>query len=157
MKLRNLEGSEAADEIERLRAERDEAQAEANAGRQAEHDADVERRAVESERDRLREALQHVILWVEQYANPQAILPYNTDPARAVLKETGHAQTNGIPAFAPLNATLRALLAERDRLRSGLLRAIQYENKCDETGKSCDESRACPCACSLEAETWCRT
>jgi hypothetical protein len=50
--------AEAADEIERLRAERDEAQAEANAGRQAEHDADVERRAVESERDRLREALQ---------------------------------------------------------------------------------------------------
>jgi chromosome segregation ATPase len=48
--------AEAADEIERLRAERDEAQAEANAGRQAEHDADVERRAVESERDRLRDA-----------------------------------------------------------------------------------------------------
>jgi chromosome segregation ATPase len=84
------EVKEAADEIERLRAERDEAQAEANAGRQAEHDADLERRAVESERDRLREALQHVILWVEQYANPQAILPYNTKAARAALKETGH-------------------------------------------------------------------
>jgi uncharacterized protein (DUF3084 family) len=50
-----------ADEIERLRAERDEAQAEANAGRQAEQDADVERRAVESERDRLREALREIV------------------------------------------------------------------------------------------------
>jgi hypothetical protein len=46
--------------------------------------------ALTQERDRLREALQHVILWVEQYANPQAILPCNTDSARAALKETGH-------------------------------------------------------------------
>jgi len=56
---------DAADDIERLRAERDEAQAEANAGRQAEHDADVERRAVESERDRLREALRIAIAAME--------------------------------------------------------------------------------------------
>ena len=125
MKLRNPEGSEAADEIERLRAERDEAQAEANAGRQAEHDADRERDEAIAERDRLREALRQAGSW------------------------RGIAEGKDI--------VIRQLEAERDRLRSGLLRAIQYENKCDETGKSCDESRACPCACSLEAETWCRT
>ena len=77
----------AADEIERLLAERDDAQAEANAGRQAEQDADRERDEAMAERDRLRVALQHVILWVEQYANPQAILPYNTKAARAALSE----------------------------------------------------------------------
>ena len=43
--------------------------------------------------------------------------------------------------------------AERDRLRAGLLRMLQYENKCDQTGRSCDASNGC--ACSLEAETWC--
>jgi chromosome segregation ATPase len=52
---------DAADEIERLRAERDEAQAEANAGRQAEHDADQERDEAMAERDRLRRAWLRVI------------------------------------------------------------------------------------------------
>ena len=44
----------------------------------------------------------------------------------------------------------------RERLlqvNAGLLRVLQYENKCDQTGKPCDASRGC--ACSLEAETWC--
>jgi hypothetical protein len=43
--------------------------------------------------------------------------------------------------------------SEAIRLRAGLLRALQYENKCDQTGKSCDASKEC--ACGLEAETWC--
>ena len=43
--------------------------------------------------------------------------------------------------------------AERDRLQAGLLRVLQYEKKCDQTGKACDAWRGC--ACSLEAETWC--
>jgi len=73
---------DAADEIERLRAERDEAQAEANAGRQAEHDADVERRAVEAERDRLREA----ILDTEQH--DAGLVPMRL--RLLALKETGH-------------------------------------------------------------------
>jgi len=47
----------------------------------------------------------------------------------------------------------KKLRAERDRLRAGLLRALQYENKCDQTGQPCDASDRC--ACSLEAETWC--
>jgi hypothetical protein len=47
----------------------------------------------------------------------------------------------------------KKLRAERDRLRAGLLRALQYENKCDQTGQLCDASDRC--ACSLEAETWC--
>ncbi len=44
-------------------------------------------------------------------------------------------------------------LAERDRLQAGLMRVIQYENGCDQTGRSCDASKKC--GCSLEAETWC--
>ena len=88
---------EAAYEIERLRAERDEAQAEANAGRQAEHDADLERRAVESERDRLREALRQAIDCVEHwaaYADSYSIAKHDLAgdlrDLRAALKETGH-------------------------------------------------------------------
>jgi hypothetical protein len=50
---------------------------------------------------------------------------------------------------------IERLRAERDRLRAGLMRVLQYENKCDQTGKPCDVARGCPCACSLEAETWC--
>jgi hypothetical protein len=41
------------------------------------------------------------------------------------------AETNGIPAFAPLNATLRALLIERDRLRE----AVQWFIDNDETNQ----------------------
>jgi hypothetical protein len=48
---------------------------------------------------------------------------------------------------------IERLLAERDRLQAGLLRALQYENKCDQTGKPCRSPDRC--ACSLEAETWC--
>ena len=80
------EVKEAADEIERLRAERDEAQAEANAGRQAEHDADVERRAVECERDRLREALREIVQQCFEHEDRGNIAV----TALAALKETGH-------------------------------------------------------------------
>ena len=42
---------------------------------------------------------------------------------------------------------------EIERLRAGLMKAMQYENKCDETGKPCRE--ASRCGCYLEGETWC--
>lgn len=42
---------------------------------------------------------------------------------------------------------------EATRLRAGLMRVIQYENGCDQTGRSCDASKKC--GCSLEADTWC--
>lgn len=42
---------------------------------------------------------------------------------------------------------------EIERLRAGLMKAMQYENKCDETGKPCRE--ASQCGCYLEANTWC--
>jgi hypothetical protein len=48
---------------------------------------------------------------------------------------------------------VRNLEAERDRLRAGLLRVMQYENKCDQTGQPCRSPDRC--ACSLEAEAWC--
>jgi len=182
MKLRNLEGSEAADEIERLRAERDEAQAEANAGRQAEHDADVERRAVESERDRLREALRQLLTVMPVFPDAAKNIVgmkdrYNAalDAARAALMETltDTTDTSAERAEAERDEAVATLAlyrmehgctrgqrttqwcGEATRLRAGLMRVIQYENECDQTGQSCDASRRC--ACSLEAETWCRT
>lgn len=102
MKLHNHEGPEAADEIERLRAERDEAISgrdtairylvaharEAGSWQGIAEGKDIVIRQLEAERDRLRDALQHVTLWVEKYANPQAVLPYNTKAARAALGET---------------------------------------------------------------------
>lgn len=42
---------------------------------------------------------------------------------------------------------------EIERLRAGLMKAMQYENKCDETGKPCRE--ASQCGCYLEGEAWC--
>jgi uncharacterized coiled-coil DUF342 family protein len=55
--------------------------------------------------------------------------------------------------YSALASELFSLRAERDRLQAGLLRVLQYEKKCDQTGKACDAWRGC--ACSLEAETWC--
>lgn len=40
---------------------------------------------------------------------------------------------------------------EIERLRAGLMKAMQYENKCDQTGKPCSDA----CGCRLEAEDWC--
>ena len=42
---------------------------------------------------------------------------------------------------------------EIERLRAGLMKAMQYENKCDQTAKPCRESSRC--GCYLEAENWC--
>lgn len=41
---------------------------------------------------------------------------------------------------------------EITRLRSGLMKSVQYDNKCDQTGRSCREDG--PCGCQKEAETW---
>jgi hypothetical protein len=46
--------------------------------------------------------------------------------------------------------------AERDRLRTGMLQAIQHKNKCNATGTPCVKPRARPCVCGLEAEIWSR-
>lgn len=43
-------------------------------------------------------------------------------------------------------------VGETQRLRSGLMKSVQYDNKCDQTGRSCREDE--PCACQKEAETW---
>jgi hypothetical protein len=45
--------------------------------------------------------------------------------------------------------------AEFDRLRSGLLMAMQYENKCDQTGQPCGETERC--SCFLQANVWCNS
>jgi hypothetical protein len=57
---------------------------------------------------------------------------------------------------APVTAsTIRALRAERDRLKAGLLAAMQYENKCDQTGQPCGETERC--SCFLQANVWCNS
>ena len=40
---------------------------------------------------------------------------------------------------------------EIERLQAGLMKAMQYENECDQTGKPCGDA----CVCRLEAEAWC--
>jgi hypothetical protein len=52
-----------------------------------------------------------------------------------------------------VEACIAEVQAERDRLRSGFLMAMQYDNKCDQTGQPCDAPKLC--ACFLEAEAWC--
>jgi hypothetical protein len=51
------------------------------------------------------------------------------------------------------SATLDDAADEIERLRAGLLRVMQYENKCDQTGQPCRSPDRC--ACSLEAAAWC--
>ena len=46
---------------------------------------------------------------------------------------------------------MTAAVTEIERLRAGLMMAMQYENKCSETGKPCSDA----CGCRLEAEAWC--
>ena len=53
-----------------------------------------------------------------------------------------------------LQSSLFATAADKiERLQAGLMRAMQYENKCDQTGKPCREPSKC--GCYLEAESWC--
>jgi hypothetical protein len=51
------------------------------------------------------------------------------------------------------DVVIRQLEAERNRLRSGFLMAMQYDNKCRQTGQPCDAPKLC--ACFLETEGWC--
>lgn len=44
------------------------------------------------------------------------------------------------------------LIGENEQLRAGLLRCVQYDNKCDQTGVPCREPGRC--SCYLEAGTW---
>jgi hypothetical protein len=41
------------------------------------------------------------------------------------------------------------------RLRAGLMRVLQYDNKCDDTGRACCAPERC--SCHLEANTWLET
>ncbi len=49
--------------------------------------------------------------------------------------------------------TMTAAADEITRLQAGLMKAMQYENKCDQTGKPCREPSKC--GCYLEAGVWC--
>jgi hypothetical protein len=46
----------------------------------------------------------------------------------------------------------QSMAREIVRLRAALLRAVQYDNKCDGTGSACREPERC--GCHLEAATW---
>jgi hypothetical protein len=50
-------------------------------------------------------------------------------------------------------ATLEQAADEIERLREGFLMAMQYDNKCPQTGQPCDASKLC--ACFLEVKGWC--
>ena len=41
---------------------------------------------------------------------------------------------------------------EIQRLRAALMCCVQYDNMCNQTGRSCRDDA--PCRCQLEAETW---
>jgi hypothetical protein len=117
MKLRNPEGPEAADIVERLRLD---------ATCTSHHEAADEIERLRAER------------------------------AEAVAALTLYRAENGCTRGQRTTQWCGEAIRLRERLlqvNAGLLRAIQYENKCDQTGKPCNASRRC--ACSLEAETWC--
>jgi hypothetical protein len=144
---------DAADEIERLRAERDEARAYFSRLLQIKHPTveplpdllgvctqiDNALAGLLAERNRaMANGSIDRGLWLECY-----------DACQRAEAERDEAIQRG-DDWCDQAQKLRA---ERDRLRAGLLRALQYENKCDQTGQPCDASDRC--ACSLEAETWC--
>ena len=60
-----------------------------------------------------------------------------------------------LAVFNPPSAISTAMEEAADeitRLRSGLMKSVQYDNKCDQTGRSCQEDGHC--GCQKEAETW---
>jgi len=116
---------DAAAEIERLQAERDEALSDWRAEMDMHLDEHQCRMRAEAERN------------VERA---------NAETLDAICRRTEAERDEAV-------ATLALYRAERDRLQAGLLRVMQYEQKCDQTGQSCDGPRGC--ACSREAETWC--
>ena len=123
---------EAADEIERLRAERDEARAYFSRLLQIKHPT------------------------VEPLPDLLGVCTQIDNALAGLLAERNRAMANGSidrGLWLECYDACQRAEAERDRLRAGLLRVLQYENKCDQTGKPCTASDRC--ACSLEAETWC--
>ena len=60
-----------------------------------------------------------------------------------------------LEALASQVARLVSAEAEVHRLRAGLLMAMQYENKCDQTGQPCGETERC--SCFLQANVWCNS
>jgi hypothetical protein len=46
---------------------------------------------------------------------------------------------------------MTAAVTKIARLQAGLMKAMQYDNKCDQTGKPCSDA----CGCRLEAQAWC--
>jgi hypothetical protein len=51
------------------------------------------------------------------------------------------------------DAAMQIIIQRVERLRSGFLMAMQYDNKCRQTGQPCDAPKLC--ACFLETEGWC--
>jgi hypothetical protein len=138
---------DAAAEIERLQAERDEALSDWRAEMDMHLDEHQCRMRAEAERN------------VER-ANAETLdaICRRTEAERdeAVATLALYRAENGCTRGQRTTQWCGEATKLRERLlqvNAGLLRVLQYEKKCDQTGKPCDASRGC--ACSLEAETWC--
>jgi hypothetical protein len=130
----------AADEIERLRAERNEALADWKSEMDMHRDEHQRRMRAEAERN------------VERA---------NAETLDAICRRTEAERDEAVATLALYRAENGCTRGQRTtqwcgeatRLRAGLMRVIQYEQKCDQTGQPCRSPDRC--ACSLEAETWC--
>jgi len=78
-------------------------------------------------------------------------MPETTDWA-AALAALDHPDYPAGAGISTRVEILRGARAEIERLRSRLLKFVQHDNNCAQTGKPC---RAAPqCGCHLEAEAW---
>jgi hypothetical protein len=98
----------------------------------------------------------HILRYLGPCHTPAEVAVMVKAQVEDALLHTLHPEFGSIyDADGEVTKAIEPLQAEIERLRAGLMRVLQYENKCDQTGKPCDVARGCPCACSLEAETWC--
>lgn len=74
----------------------------------------------------------------------------NRGPRRAIPGESFLVEVS--PGVFQIKAVVEAQ-REAAWWKTGLMRSVQYDNKCDQTGSPCKELSMC--ACYLEAEAWC--
>ena len=69
-----------------------------------------------------------------------------------MLRQTLVGEDTDEAMWARIARARREAANEIERLRAALMRVLQYENKCDQTGAPCREPARC--SCYLESETW---
>lgn len=71
-------------------------------------------------------------------------------PARRIPGESFLVEVS--PGVFQIKAVAEAA-REAAKWRAALMRCVQYDNRCDQTTRSCRDNE--PCACEREAESWC--